>query len=134
MLKRMIETEEQRNSILKDLSRRMFEKFSNEYTQWKKCVDLAATLDVLQCFATYGNTQGHLCFPDIVDGVDGVGLLIFDSLNMILDLIAAFSANIGNGRGLPSRYAASRRLHSKWPYTWRRISSIGIINRTEYGW
>lgn len=68
----MIDTEEQRNSILKNLSRRMFEKFSNEYKQWKTCVDLASTLDVLLSMATYGNTQGHLCFPEIVDGDDGV--------------------------------------------------------------
>ncbi len=68
----MIQTEDQRNSILKDLSRRMFEKFSNEYSVWKKCVDLTAILDVLMSMATYGNTQGHLCFPSIEDGADGV--------------------------------------------------------------
>lgn len=70
----MIDTENQRNSILNDLTRRMFEKFSNEYRVWKKCVDLVGTLDVLTSMATYGNTQGHLCFPEIVDGADGVML------------------------------------------------------------
>lgn len=68
----MLQTEDKRNSILKDLSRRMFEKFSNEYVTWKKCVDLVAILDVLTSMATYGNTQGHLCFPSIEDGIDGV--------------------------------------------------------------
>lgn len=74
MLKRMIQTEDQRNSILSDLTRRMFEKFSNEYHSWKDSVDLASILDVLTSMATYGNTQGHLCFPEIVDGADGVQL------------------------------------------------------------
>ncbi|XP_037040752.1 probable DNA mismatch repair protein Msh6 [Bradysia coprophila] len=93
MLKRMIETEEQRNAILKDLSRRMFEKFSNEYQQWKKCVDLAATLDVLLSMATYGNTQGHLCFPDIVDGADGPILEMEDGYHPCMKLTDDFIPN-----------------------------------------
>lgn len=68
----MIQTEDRRNSILRDLTRRMFEKFSNEHQVWKKCVELVAALDVLTSMATYGNTQGHLCFPQIEDGADGV--------------------------------------------------------------
>lgn len=67
-----MQTENQRNSILRDLTRKMFEKFSKEHHVWKKCVNLVAVLDVLTSMATYGNTQGHLCFPEIEDGVDGV--------------------------------------------------------------
>lgn len=68
----MIQTEDQRNSILKDLSRRMFEKFSDEYKLWKTSTDLVAILDVLTSMATYGKTQSHLCFPQIEDAADGV--------------------------------------------------------------
>lgn len=98
----MIQTEDQRNAILRDLSRRMFEKFSDDYVTWKKCVDLVAILDVLTSMATYGNSQGHLCFPVIENGDDGVSLRII-SLNSDTS-IRKFSANIGNGGRLSSLY------------------------------
>lgn len=102
MLKRMIQTEDQRNSILKDLSRRMFEKFSNEYETWKKCVDLVGILDVLTSMATYGNTQSHLCFPKIEDGDDGVS---YKALSPAISIfLFCFSAYFGNGRRLSSLY------------------------------
>lgn len=68
----MLKAEDQRNAVLKDLSRRMFEKFSNHYTMWKKCVELIGILDVLTSLAVYGQNQNQFCFPEILDNVDKV--------------------------------------------------------------
>lgn len=67
-LKQMIAVEDRRNSVLKDLSRRIFEKFSKHYNVWKKCVDLVGMLDVLGSFAEYARNQGNTCVPEIVEG------------------------------------------------------------------
>lgn len=78
-LKRMLSAEDRRSAVLKDLSRRMFEKFSNEFDMWKKCADIVAILDVLTALATYGLNQGQSCFAEILDSADGVRnfLLLF---------------------------------------------------------
>lgn len=81
----MIQTEDQRSRILGDLTRRMFEKFSNEQKTWKHCVNSVATIDVLLSMATYGNTLNHSCLPEILDGDDGVSfckLISFCELNV----------------------------------------------------
>lgn len=70
-LKRMIAIEDRRNLVLKDLSRRIFEKFSSHYSVWKVCVDLIATLDILASFAEYARNQGNTCVPEIVDSLNG---------------------------------------------------------------
>lgn len=70
-LKRMIAIEDRRNAVLKDLSRRIFEKFSNHYNVWKICVDFVATLDILASFAEYARNQGDTCIPIIVDAIEG---------------------------------------------------------------
>lgn len=71
-LRQMLNAEDRRSSVLRDLSRRMFEKFSNEYKLWKLCIDLTATLDVLTSLATYGRNQSEACYPEIIDIADGV--------------------------------------------------------------
>ncbi|KAJ6635780.1 putative DNA mismatch repair protein Msh6 [Pseudolycoriella hygida] len=93
LLKRMIETENQRNNILKDLSRRIFEKFSNDYQLWKKCIDLMAILDVLTSMAVYGDSQAHLCFPEIVDRSDGPILELEDGYHPCMKLSDDFIPN-----------------------------------------
>lgn len=67
LLKEMMQVEDQRNAVLKDLLRRMFEKFSDEYNVWKKVVDCVGILDCLTAFTVYGQNQNQICFPDIVD-------------------------------------------------------------------
>ncbi|EDS38395.1 DNA mismatch repair protein MSH6 [Culex quinquefasciatus] len=66
-LKRMMQTEDQRKVVLKDLARRIFEKFSSAYDMWKTCVDLVGTLDVLTALAEFGRSSGSTCFPEILD-------------------------------------------------------------------
>lgn len=65
-LKLMQQAEERRNNVLRDLQRRMFERFSKEYDLWKKCIDLVAILDCLASLAIYGQNQKQICFPEIL--------------------------------------------------------------------
>ena len=66
-LKRLLKAEDDRKAVLKDLSRRIFEKFSKEYTMWKNCVDLIGILDVLVSLAEYGKHSDNSCVPEFVD-------------------------------------------------------------------
>ncbi|EDW70562.1 probable DNA mismatch repair protein Msh6 [Drosophila virilis] len=66
LLKDMQQAEEARNAVLKDLARRLFEKFSNHYQQWKQCIDCVATLDVLAALAEYARQQLVICVPELV--------------------------------------------------------------------
>ncbi|TDG45580.1 hypothetical protein AWZ03_008011 [Drosophila navojoa] len=68
MLKDMQQAEDARNAVLKDLARRLFEKFSNHYEQWKQCIDCVATLDVLAGLAEYARQQLVICVPELVSG------------------------------------------------------------------
>lgn len=80
-LRQMLNAEDRRSSVLRDLSRRMFEKFSNEYKLWKRCIDLTATLDVLTSLATYGRNQSEACYPEIVDISNGVSFSLTYTYN-----------------------------------------------------
>lgn len=64
-LKQMQQAEDERNTVLKDLSRRIFEKFSNHYNIWKQCVDCISTLDVLGSLAEYSRSQQTICIPEL---------------------------------------------------------------------
>uniref|UniRef100_A0A1A9WE19 DNA mismatch repair protein n=1 Tax=Glossina brevipalpis TaxID=37001 RepID=A0A1A9WE19_9MUSC len=65
LLKLMINAEDERNAVLKDLTRRIFEKFSEHYNLWQKCVDCVAQLDVLASLAEYARQQIMICIPNI---------------------------------------------------------------------
>ncbi|XP_068619539.1 probable DNA mismatch repair protein Msh6 isoform X2 [Battus philenor] len=65
-LSRMIAAEEQKTNVLKDLSRRIFEKFSSHYNEWEAAVQCLATLDILLAFAEFAQQQsGDICLPEI---------------------------------------------------------------------
>ncbi|XP_059225843.1 probable DNA mismatch repair protein Msh6 [Stomoxys calcitrans] len=65
-LKQMQTAEEERNNILRDLSRRIFEKFSQQYGLWKQSVDCVAELDVLASLAEYARMQStSMCIPEL---------------------------------------------------------------------
>ncbi|XP_004931420.2 probable DNA mismatch repair protein Msh6 isoform X1 [Bombyx mori] len=65
-LSRMMAAEEQKTNVLKDLSRRMYEKFSSHYAQWEAAVHCLASLDVLLAFAEFARQQhGDICLPDV---------------------------------------------------------------------
>ncbi|XP_037810676.1 probable DNA mismatch repair protein Msh6 isoform X1 [Lucilia sericata] len=66
-LKQMQAAEDERNTVLKDLSRRIFEKFSQHYDLWKQCVDCVAHVDVLASLAEYARTQQVICIPQLED-------------------------------------------------------------------
>ncbi|XP_023303172.2 probable DNA mismatch repair protein Msh6 [Lucilia cuprina] len=70
-LKQMQAAEDERNTVLKDLSRRIFEKFSQHYDLWKQCVDCVAHIDVLASLAEYARTQQVICIPQLEDVVAG---------------------------------------------------------------
>ncbi|XP_043861932.1 probable DNA mismatch repair protein Msh6 [Drosophila santomea] len=70
LLKDMQHAEETRNTVLKDLARRLFEKFSNHYDQWKQCIDCVANLDVLCSLAEYAGQQMVICVPELVSGAE----------------------------------------------------------------
>ncbi|EDV40894.1 uncharacterized protein Dana_GF10737 [Drosophila ananassae] len=70
LLKDMQQAEETRNMVLKDLARRLFEKFSNHYEQWKQCIDCVANLDVLGSLAEYAGQQMVICVPELVSGAE----------------------------------------------------------------
>ncbi|KAH8376435.1 hypothetical protein KR200_002635 [Drosophila serrata] len=70
LLKDMQHAEDTRNMVLKDLARRLFEKFSNHYEQWKQCIDCVANLDVLGSLAEYAGQQITICVPELVSGAD----------------------------------------------------------------
>ncbi|XP_037881216.1 probable DNA mismatch repair protein Msh6 [Glossina fuscipes] len=65
LLKQMISAEDERNGVLNDLTRRIFEKFSQQYTLWQKCVDCVAQLDVIASLAEYARQQVTICVPII---------------------------------------------------------------------
>ncbi|KAL7733060.1 hypothetical protein ACLKA6_002861 [Drosophila palustris] len=65
LLKDMQQAEDARNTVLKDLARRLFEKFSNHYEQWKQCIDCVSTLDVLSSLAEYARQQLVICVPEL---------------------------------------------------------------------
>lgn len=67
-----MEAEDRRSVVLRDFSRRIFEKFSVKYQLWKDCVDNVGVLDVLTTLATYGLDQNQMCFPTILDSSNGV--------------------------------------------------------------
>ncbi|XP_034836109.1 probable DNA mismatch repair protein Msh6 isoform X1 [Maniola hyperantus] len=65
-LARMSAAEEQKTNVLKDLSRRIFEKFSSSYNQWECAIKCIATLDILLSFTEFARQQsGDVCLPDV---------------------------------------------------------------------
>ncbi|CAH0731815.1 unnamed protein product, partial [Brenthis ino] len=65
-LARMIAAEEHKTNVLKDLSRRIFEKFSTNYNEWEMAVKCIATLDILLSFAEFARQQiGDVCLPEV---------------------------------------------------------------------
>ncbi|XP_061519596.1 probable DNA mismatch repair protein Msh6 [Anopheles gambiae] len=72
-LKQMMLLEDRRKSVLKDLARRIFERFSRDYDMWKGCIELVATLDVLTSLAEYARTEGLSCVPVLLSKDETIG-------------------------------------------------------------
>ncbi|XP_048477916.1 probable DNA mismatch repair protein Msh6 [Plutella xylostella] len=66
LLARMMAAEEQKATVLKDFSRRIFEKFSQKYSLWEAAVKRVAVLDVLLSLAQFARQQsGDVCLPEV---------------------------------------------------------------------
>lgn len=66
-LKRMMQLEGDKKSILNDFARKIFEKFSRNYTKYKAIVNLIAKLDVLASLAEYARNQNTVCTPEVLE-------------------------------------------------------------------
>lgn len=94
MLKELVQAEDEQNKVLKDLMRRMFEKFSAEYEMWKKIIDCIATLDLIMSFTVYAQNQAQTCFPEIVDNsADGPIIEIEDGVHPCIKMSDDFIPN-----------------------------------------
>lgn len=89
----MMQAEEQRDNVLKDLLRRMFERFSNEYEVWKKIIDCIGILDCLTSLAVYGQNQTEICFPEIVGNENGPIIEIEEGVHPCMKLTDDFIPN-----------------------------------------
>lgn len=107
LLKELMQMEDQRNGVLRDLLRRMFERFSDEYNVWKKVIDCVAILDCLTAFAVYGQNQNQICFPEIVDNDEGPIIEIEDGYHPCMKLTKDL---IPNGITLGGKAAAPLAL------------------------
>lgn len=66
LLARMMSAEEQKTTVLKDICRRIFAKFSSSYSEWEGAVRCVATVDVLLSFAEFARLQqGDVCLPEV---------------------------------------------------------------------
>lgn len=109
MLKQMMQAEDERNAVLRDLLRRMFEKFSQEYNVWKKVIDCVAILDCLTAFTVYGQNQSQICFPEIVEN-DENGPIIEIEEGFHPCMISSTDDFIPNGITLGGKTAAPLAL------------------------
>lgn len=66
-LRRMQELEAKKRQVLDDFGRRIFEKFSQNYTEYKTIVGLTAKLDVLASLAEYSRNLAVSCIPECFD-------------------------------------------------------------------
>ncbi|XP_060525908.1 probable DNA mismatch repair protein Msh6 [Cylas formicarius] len=66
LLHRMLRAEQERNKIILDLNRRIFEKFSEKYDKWQQVIHCLTTLDVLCSLAQYARGYAQeICIPDV---------------------------------------------------------------------
>ncbi|XP_017783857.1 PREDICTED: probable DNA mismatch repair protein Msh6 [Nicrophorus vespilloides] len=71
LLAKMMEAENDRNKILLDLNRRIFEKFSEKYEQWEKVIKCVTVLDCLCSLAEYArNYSEDICLPKLLPFTD----------------------------------------------------------------
>uniref|UniRef100_A0A5S6QUH0 DNA mismatch repair protein n=1 Tax=Trichuris muris TaxID=70415 RepID=A0A5S6QUH0_TRIMR len=67
LIERLTQSETKRESVLKDIMRRLFADFCSRGEKWYKIVESLAVLDVLQSFAQYARNCPHtICKPVFV--------------------------------------------------------------------
>nr|XP_023023004.1 probable DNA mismatch repair protein Msh6 [Leptinotarsa decemlineata] len=66
LLAAMMRTEAERNELILDLNRRIFEQFSEKHQQFDQAIQCLTILDVLCSLADYARTYSmELCIPDV---------------------------------------------------------------------
>lgn len=87
-LKRMQELEDKKKQVLDDFGRKIFERFSNDFLQYKKITNLTAKLDVLASLAEYSRNLTVSCVPECFDITDKPGesfLVIENGLHPLMN-------------------------------------------------
>lgn len=65
-LAQMMQAEQNKHNVLKDLSRRIFEKFSQSHMLWQKAITCISILDVIISLSEYTRLQsGDMCVPEV---------------------------------------------------------------------
>ncbi|CAO1420365.1 unnamed protein product [Diamesa tonsa] len=64
-LKQMIRLETEKKVVQTDIARKIFEKFSKDFTKYKHICTLVAKLDVIAAFAEYARNQNTICTPEV---------------------------------------------------------------------
>ncbi|KAI8437534.1 hypothetical protein MSG28_011837 [Choristoneura fumiferana] len=100
LLARMTAAEEQKRHVLKDLSRRMFEKFSSKHSLWEGATMCVAVLDILLALAEFARQQsGDVCLPSVtVEDVPYINIV--DGRHPCIPIVADFipnDARLGGG-------------------------------------
>lgn len=72
-LARMTALEVQKKQILDDFGRRVFEKFSKKYSQYKKICDLVGKLDFIASLAEYSRNLNVSCVPQVLEMAENSG-------------------------------------------------------------
>ncbi|XP_047510780.1 probable DNA mismatch repair protein Msh6 [Pieris napi] len=93
-LARMMAAEEQKRVVLKDLSRRIFEKFSSHYSQWAAAVQCVATLDVLLSLCEFARQQtSDICLPEVTFGDTQPYISIVEGRHPCIPIVNDFIPN-----------------------------------------
>lgn len=87
-LARMTELEDQKKHILADFGRRVFEKFSTKYSEYKKICNLIGMLDVLASLAEYSRNLNVSCVPEVHEMAENPGesfIKIVDGIHPLMN-------------------------------------------------
>jgi DNA mismatch repair protein MSH6 len=88
-LAKMMELENQKKEFLDDFGRRVFEKFSKNFSKYKKVVSLLGKLDVLAALAEYARNLNECCVPEIFEMVKNSGECFIKITNGVHPLMSA---------------------------------------------
>lgn len=85
----MQELEVKKKNVLNDFGRRVFEKFSKNYSEFKQIVNLTAKLDVLASFAEFSRNLNISCVPEVLEMAKNPGeslLIIEDGVHPLMNI------------------------------------------------
>ncbi|XP_065562149.1 DNA mismatch repair protein Msh6-like [Artemia franciscana] len=71
----MMDAEERKDSILKDIARRIFERFDSHRQLWERAIGCLSILDCLICLSVY-SSSGDMCKPIFLESSDKPYLFI----------------------------------------------------------